>query len=351
MFYLINLLILIIYYFIIVGRDTQSQNKRKRFAIIACIHIVLFRGFSDPFDYVDADNYLMTFDYIKDSSFFEAIININMFTHMGQGYLFLNWIVSRFTDSYFVFTFVCSLVGVIPVVWFYYKSGQKLLFPLLVYLTYPMMFYQGFGVLRQHLSVAIILLVLYYLGRPKYSIPLALVACLMHTSGIVILPFLFFHRIKLTTLLNVKGILLSLIFLFLFRYFMWSILSLMPKYMEIVSEVSDNNIAPVAWMGAILFMFLLDHKRNLEWTDLEKKIMSFFLYGFVISICCLGLSGMGRFTICFYYVIPLVSMMIIKRTQSGAIAFSVYAINVVITLIMLYYSVPVHNYNYKFFWE
>lgn len=351
MFYLINLLILIIYYFIIVGRDAQSPQKRKRFAIIACIHIVLFRALSDPFSYVDTELYDEGFKSISAMSFEEAILQVNYYTNWGHAYILLNWIIGLFTDNSIVMFITASIIAIVPVVFFYYKSGQKLLFPLLIYLAYPMMFYQGMGVLRQHLSVAIILMVLYYLERPKYSLPLAIVACLMHTSGIVILPFLFLNRIKLASYLNAKGLFLSIAFLVIFRYSMWSILSFMPKYMDIVSEGSDNNIAPIAWMGSILFLYLLDHRINLSWTDIERNIMSFFLYGFIISLCCLGLNGMGRFTICFYYVIPLASMMIIRRAKSGSIAVSVYAINIAITLIMLYYSVPVHNYDYKFFWE
>lgn len=351
MFYLLNLFILIVYYFLIIGRDKDNAEKRKRFAIIACIHIVLFRALADPYCFVDTGLYDEGFSSIADMNFHEAILQLNYYTHWGHAYILLNWIIGQFTDNSIIMFIVVSIISIVPVIFFYYKSGQKMLFPLLVYLAYPMMFYQGMGVLRQHLSVAIILIVLYYLGRPKFSIPLTIIACLMHTSGIVILPFLFMYRININKYLNLKGFIFSAMFLVLFRYSMWNILSYMPKYMDIVSEGSDNNIAPIAWMGSILFLYLLDHKRNIEWLDLEKKIMAFFSYGFVISLCCLGLNGMGRFTICFYYVIPLASMVITRRAKSSAIVFFVYAINIAITLIMLYYSVPVHNYDYKFFWE
>lgn len=351
MWYIFNLTLIFFYYFLIKVKCPKPGEARKLFAIMVGIHIFLFRALANPFDYVDTGNYEMAFSSIREMSLKECILEINPFTHMGLGFVFLNWLVSRFTDNYIFFSIICSFIGVIPVIWFYYKSNQKMLFPIFMYLTYPAMFHQSIGVLRQHISVSIMLIAIFYIDNLKKSMPFSLLSCLFHTSGIVILPFYLWKKLEINKIRSSKFLLCSLSFIILFKAAMWDLLSYLPKYEEIISDGSENNIIPVLWMSAItLFTFFIPIKK-MNYSGIERNIVSFFFYGLLISICCIGLNGMGRFTICFYYIIPLASLIFIKSHYTPVVRYGIYISNIFITLIMLYFSVPTHNYNYTFYWE
>lgn len=351
MAFFINLCVVFIYYFIFTVVYRHEPDKRnKLFAIVVGMHAVLFRALADPYIFVDTEQYHKGFDDISAMTLRESVFQLNFYTHWGQGYLLWNWLISRFAEDYHFLYIATAIAGVSTVVWFYYKSVGNVLFPMIIYLAYPMMFYQSCGVLRQHFSVAFILLAIYYLDNYIKSIPLAVMACLMHTSSIVFLPFFFWNKINLKNFSFAILVPLILICLVVFREVMGFILSFMPKYEEIVgSSTESSNMFPVLWMSPIVVISLLCklYKKNIK--QLQSRILSFLYYGFAISIFSVGLSGMGRFTICFLYIIPVASMIIWKYNKNFKLIL--IAINVVAVIIQVYFSAAVKDYNYLFLWE
>jgi hypothetical protein len=237
------------------------------------------------------------------------------------------------------------------VIWFYYKTAPKMLMPTIIFLAYPMMYYHGFYVLRQHLSIAFILLAIYYIDEWKKAIPLALVAAFMHTSGIVVLPFFIWHRINFKRHTTFKLIALIVLGLVIIRFSMVYILSLMPKYEAIVQEEDVSNRLPLIWFSCVALASLYNKTYSKITLNIEKIVMSFFYYGLLISIFCVGLSGMGRFTMCFLYIVPIASVIITKYSRDKLLNILVILANVIVTLLHLFNSVPTHNYEYTFFWE
>lgn len=354
MAYLINLFFVIIYYFII--SDLYRNNIEKRnmcFAIIVGIHAILFRALANPFNYVDTELYDEGFRSISQMTFGEAILQVNFYTEWGTGYVLFNWIISRFTtDSKYLFM-LASALSIIPVIWFYFKTSKNLLPTVLIFLLYPMMYLMGFGVIRQHMSVAYILLALYYVDRLKISLPLALLGFSLHTSGIVFFPFYLLKKIDFSKIKVGKLALYIIIILSICRLSMNYALAYMPKYEKIVgADRFDNNVVPAVWMGTLLLLAISSRINRRLSTSLEKDIFSFFIYGTAIAIFCIGLPGMGRFTICFLYIVPTFTSFFYSYGNRG-IRNIANIINIAIITRQLFYSITKEssNFDYSFFWE
>jgi hypothetical protein len=318
------------------------------------IHAVLFRALADPFNYVDTGGYAVAFRDFAKWSFHDLVIDTNNYSDWGRGYLLWNWLLSKISTDQSTLFIGSAVLGVTPVVWFYYKTAQKMLFPILVYLAYPMMYIMGFGVLRQHLSVAFILLAVYYIDEWKKSVPLALIAAFMHTSGIVIFPFYLWKKINLNNRISLKLGCYIVIGLIAIRLLMGYILSFMPKYEMVLQGDVTSNRLPVIWFSCITIASLyLRTYKNVQ-RRVEQVVISFLYYGLLISIFCVDLPGMGRFVMCFQYIVPVASAIIIRYSKSLSMNILVVLANVIVILFHLQaadFIIDVNYNNYTFFWE
>lgn len=357
MAYLINLLLVPIYYNILKGvrkkKAILQSNKTSNLAFIitVCIHALLFRALANPYNYPDGSTYAEGFYYIANMTFQEAILSINIFTHWGTGFLLLSWISSRVVSSFEFFTIVLSILTIVPIFWFYYKTSYKILGVAMLFLIYPMMYYMGFFVLRQHLSIAFILLSLYYLEERRKSIIFIFIAVSMHTSAIVFLPFYLWKKIDFGKAVGFKFITYSIIAFVVCRGLMSFVLSYLPKYEEILSDGSDNNFIPAIWFTIISLCIVKSGILRCDLTIVERNILSFFLYGTFIAVFSVGLSGMGRFTICFLYILPVVLSILSFYCKDKGLKQLCWCITVLITMRQLYYTLGTVNYDYSFLWE
>lgn len=350
MAYLINLLIIPVYYIIIASAITNTEKRNKLFAIIVCVHATLFRALANPYNYVDTDLYDEGFVTISGMTFQEAILSINYYTHWGQGYLLFNWLLGRITsDSTFLFV-TSSILAVLPVIWFYYKASFRLLLPTLLYLSYPMMYFMGFGVLREHLAVPFVLLALYYIDKLRISIPLAITAFFFHTSAIIFIPFFFWRKINFSSKNRGKIVIFIFIIVLVMRLAMGYVLSFMPKYEEITqSTESQNNFIPVILFGLIsLYISAIDFRKK---GKLFGNIQSFTYYGLAVSLFSIGIPGLGRLTIYFLYVMPVaVSLYLFFCKDLVKKSFLLLCI-LLIYARQIYYFLEVKSMAYDFFWE
>lgn len=350
MVYLINLIVVVLYYVILGILCKDAVKRRKMFATMVCIHAVLFRALANPFNYVDTTGYADAFANIGDMTFRDAVLRVNYYTSWGQGYVLLNWLVSKVSSDFQVFYMVSAALGIIPVIWFYYKTAPRLLFPLLIYLSHPMMYYMGFGVLRQHLSVAFILLAIYHIHSLKKSIPLAFIACMLHTSGIVLIPFYFWNRIKVNQRFTFKFVMILTIGFIVFQGGMRLILSFLPRYLDVVKADEVGNRLPMIWFACITIASLYTKTFQKVQSKVELMLLKFLYYGLLLSVYCVGLAGMGRFTLCFVYIAPIVSMIVVKYSKDQMVNTLVILSNIIVVLV--FYFVQEHyDLAYSFYWE
>lgn len=352
MFYLLNLLLVPIYWCIIYHLNGARKKKHNLFFGIILIHAVLFRALANPLNYTDTEGYAIAYENIATYSLTEALTSI--YGAWGVGYVGLNWLLSRVSSDPYLLFFFLSVISVGGVLLFYKKTSYGLLASIMLYLTYPMLYYMSFGVVRQHFSIVFILYSLYYFDRFKISITFALTAILMHTSAIVFIPFYIWRKIDLRKK-NAVVVASTVISCFVaMRLLMGVILSYLPRYLDegFGSEGEANNSLPIILIGFTLFLLNLSKASKRLSSKMETNIYSFMLYGLAVSLFCFGLKGAGRFTLPFIYVLPVVITYIKKYGFNKSIYYYCYLISFFVFIIWrIYASYDPTTYDYISIWE
>lgn len=352
MFYLINLLLIIVYYLIIKNTNRIKPEKSKKvFAILVGCHAILFRALANPFNYVDTEGYASAYEDLAEMSWIEFLFYSK---EWGVGYVFINWVLGHISSDYTLLFVFMSIISVGPVVWFYYKTSHDMLLTMLFFLMYPMMYYMGFGVIRQHVAVAFVLLALYYSHSIKISLPLVLVACSFHTSAILVLPFYIWQKVNIQNKGFAAYVFLLVGGLLVIRFTAPMILSQLSsnRYDEALAVGDNNNIVPVLYLGSMVLMFYLNGFSNKQMSIQEKNIVSFIMYGVIIALFSTGMEHLGRTTLYYMYVLPTSFTLLSKYNRNLSTINNIYVMLAFLLLIIqLYLSYSPEKYVYTFFWE
>ena len=313
MTYFINLLFVPFYYYIIQALFRRKEKSQMIFFIVVGIHAILFRALANPFVYTDTFRYTYAFDDIGTMNYKDAILSINQWTGWGQGYVALNWIISRFTSDPNYLFIVLSVLSVGGVIWYYSKNTTVPLITMLLYLMYPMMYIMGFGVVRQHLAMVFILWALYFANNLKISIPLAIIAVLCHTSSLVFFPFYFLRNIGITKFNSIKLIIFSIIGFLLVSWGVTLGISLASRYEEVLTEEGDqNNIVPFIMIASVVLMFLITGAVRKIKDMRDSYIVRFMIYGVIIAIFGMTVPRAGRLSLSFIYCMPVALSLLYK---------------------------------------
>lgn len=356
MTYLINFLLIPVYY-ITIKIVCRNRNKcNKYFVIVACIHAVLFRALANPYNYVDTEGYALAFSNISSFNLKELFSPIsNPYWGWGIGYVLLNWMIGQFLEQPVFLFIIVTFLSLLPLFWLFYKLSDNVFLTVLLFLSYPMMYLMGFGVLRQHIAVTYVLLALYYVDRMKISFPLALLALSFHTSAIVFLPYYLWRRIPFRQM-NLGKVFFYITFgCVLGRAMMHPILSSFSRYSDLLAiNENSNNIVPVLILGglvALAFCGGLNHKLY----GIKNDFLNFCVFGLAIALFGIGLPGMGRLTIYFLYAatiaVTFLNIYSLKlKTINNAYLICLFLL-IVIMLIKDINDKFGFNYSYSFFWE
>ena len=353
MIYLINLLLVPLYYLVL--RMTMPRLKANQaFWWVVAVHAILFRALANPYNYVDTDNYANAFRILGNWSLKHTVIDQNAFTDWGRGYLLYSWVVSRFTHEPKTFFFITSIVAVGGVMLYYRKTAYTALAPVLFYLAYPMMYIMGFGVIRQHLAIPFLLFALYYIEKPKRSLLLIVIASLIHVSSIVFIPFLLVHRLMKKLAFSEVAVIFILFFI-VARFFIAVVLSYLPRYELYLQAKSDNNTLPALIIGLLLVLLYEASVFTQAIGKNDRNLLQFLLYGFALSVFCIGLPFGGRLTLPIIYLVPTVLSLLY---QYGSRYKDEYHLGVVCLFALLCVSLYLNIRNgdtqllrYSFFWE
>ncbi len=334
MFCLFNLLLVPLYYLIIRQTNKDRRKADNFFLKVVCLHAILFRSLADPFNYTDTVNYAQAYEDISGMTFAESLTC--PYISWGLGYVVLNWLLSRISsDPHFLFI-VLSIVTVGGVMCFYKKTSYAYLLTVLFYLTYPMLYYHSFGVVRQHFSIVFLVAALYNIDNYKLSVPLAIVAALMHTSSLIFLPFFFWRKLKFERMPLAFYLIIATVVFVGFRMVLSVVLGFLPRN-EDFAEEGSSNIIPVVVFGVTAFLMHLSGASKRLNTETEKNLFSFLLYGVALSLCCSGLSGGGRLTMVFMYVIPVLLTYLKKYTRQKAVWYYGYCFALFCLVVLLLY--------------
>lgn len=350
MVYFFNFLAVIAYYVII--KICKKRNNKKLFFIILSIHAILFRVLSNPYNYVDTLVYANAFESIATSSLKDTLSSTDTYIDWGIGYVLLNWIIGQFSHNPQVMFAIMAVIGILPVMFFYYKNSYTLLLPVVIYLMYPMFYYMGFGVIRQHISVGFILLALYYSDKIKISLIWAFLALSFHTSSLVFFPFYVWKRLNKGGRNIRTNLFLIASIVILVKLFLGNIMSSLDRYQHYYGvKSSENNIVPVIFLGSFLLVvwYVKIHKK-LNTTN-DVNLYKYLLYGFALSLVGIGTYGMGRMTLCFMYALPPAITLLNKydRKEPLVALYKIVVLALVVYILIGTYNK--HPYAYSFFWE
>ena len=357
MIYIINFLLVPLYY----GLFRLLLPKRKAdkwFIWIFAVHAILFRALVYPFDFVDTYGYANAYHNISFCNFSQAVLMDNRYTGWGRGYVAINWLLSRFSRNYMLLFILLSVGTVGGTVWFYAKTSYSYLLTAILYLLYPMLYLMGFAVLRQHLAAVVILLALYNIKNYRVSLPLALLAVLLHTSAIVFLPFFLWRKLKFKRLHSVEIMALTVVVVILMRLLVGYILNVVGLFSSgrntnFGSQSISSNIMPVIIIGIPVVLALASGLfYRCRGRDYEN--LNFLAYGFAISLFGIGLYGAGRLTLYFLYVLPVaVTFLGYYCRDLRVVSNLCIAVIFALTIRQVYYMHTswALSYDYKFYWE
>lgn len=303
MIYLINLLLALLYYMVL-RLALPRQNANQAFWWVVVVHAILFRALANPYNYVDTLNYANAFRTISHWSLKEAVVDTNQYSDWGRGYVLYNWIIGRIISDTKVFFIITSVLSVAGAMLYYKKTSYAILAPVLFYLAHPMLYLMGFGVIRQHLAIPLLLFALYYMEeKPKTSLCMVIVAALLHTASIVFVPFYLLHKmVKRWSFVEAGAFFLT--FFIASRFFITMVLSYLPRYGTYMQAKSSNNSLPVLIIGFTLFLLYEAKVFDRVKRGRDHILLMFMLYGFALSLFCVGLSFGGRLSLPAIYVLP-----------------------------------------------
>lgn len=335
-----------------------GQNKaesKKKFAVATCLHAVFFRALANPYNYVDTGWYYRGFYEMSAMKIDTLFSTYNPYIDWGVGFDFLIWCIGHFSHNPVSLYIIVALLTLVPLYNFFYKTSDNLFLTIIIFVLYPMLYLHGFGVIRQHLAVTFVLLALYYIDIRKISIPLAMLAISIHTSAIVFIPYYIWRILPFKKMAMKKALFYICCSVIVGRMMLSSILSSLSRYSELLTsgEVA-NNIVPVLLIGGAVFVGFLG-KMNKKLDGIRNELFNFSCYGLAIALFGIGIPGMGRLTLYFIYVIPvLVTFFPFALQKYKNIGVS-YVILLFILIVILR-AIDLNgknsfNYNYSFFWE
>lgn len=350
MTYLINFLSVLLYYLVI--KYVCKRHANKIFFIVVTMHAIIFRALANPFNYVDTDNYAMAFDYIASMPFKEAASPLNVYADWGLGYVLFNWLIGQISNNVQTLFAALSVVGLFPVFYFYYKTSNSLLFTVVIYLLYPMFYYMGFGVIRQHVAVGFVLLALYNADNLKHSVLWALLALSFHTSACIFFPYYAWRYINKGNKSLWKSVILIVLVVVVLRTALGGILMSLERYRSLASAQTEaSNIVPVVFLGSLLLLFyILNGYKQLR-CGTDKNIWDFMLYGFALALVGIGIYGMGRMTLYIMYVYPVAITLLSKYSRERVLISNYKYVMLCLVIYLLYSSYSTQPYAYSFYWE
>lgn len=341
MVFIINFLVVILYYVFL--RVCVPQYYNKFFAVVVAIHTVTFKALADPYNFVDTQGYVIAFKNLAHIPFEDILLGKCVYIDWGYGYVLLNKLVACFTNNQYLLYVSFAILGIPPVIWFYYKTSYSLLFSVLMFLAYPMLYRMGFGVVRQHLSIAYLLPSLYFIDKPKKSVLLALIATSLHTSSSLFFFYYVWRYIyyrlnsRQMKVLYIVAVAVGVKLLFSVGTLLFS------RYTSYAMTEGNNNYSPALLIGLfVYFAFLNYHYLMLDKQD--EEILCFMTFGFSMALGSIGLP-LGRFTLMFMYVLCSAFTIFKKYSCGSMLKYSVWLM--AFTLITLWQMSDARLENYE----
>jgi len=183
-------------------------EKRERIiCVLFALQLFLLLALRSSLLGDDLDNYSAGFEYISTLSFSDLLSRFSFFRmalleppfSYESGFVFLNWIVASLGGNFHVFLVVCAAINILCLAHFLWHFSSNCVISYSLFMALGMYSY-CFGILRQSLSIAIIMEMIIAIDKKKLcrSLIMFLLAFLIHRVAIISLAYLFFRDWRIT---------------------------------------------------------------------------------------------------------------------------------------------------------
>ena len=333
---------LILAYIIYLGSPKEDDIKDKLFFAYALILLVFFHSFIDSDSVPDVPVYKNVFDRLASKPLIGAFFDDDE-SEYGEnfevGYKFFLSLVGQIWQNINFFLFINSVVLCFLYLKYFRKYSPLFGFSVLLFILLP--FNQSLFVLRQHLSLAILLLSYDYIIEQKFwkFLLVVIIAMMIHMSSVVFVPVYFLYKVKkkkpLFILLS-AGLLMALTV----RYVL-SLVSVILANSERYSSYSDDISVGIATKGLIMLIVFFCYCWTLRgriWEDgIHRLVFTLSLWGTLFNLV-IGEAGAGRIFLSYYFVmliqIPLIIVNIENKVFKLLFVFGTIACFAIFTYVI-----------------
>lgn len=229
---LIYLLVFLIVEILAVLSCKKESSKKFKIAIYPALIVIILSIFGGLRDLTIGTDVL-----VYGSNWFEIATNfsslssyINYIDSSDVGYLFINYVVSRFTSDVNMFLIVLQIIcnGLVVATLYKYRDKVPFWLSLLVYLC---VFYcRTFNILRQAIALSLVFYAIRFLdeNRPIRFIITVLIASTFHFTAIVSLIIILFRKIcELSPRFKTMFVVIIVIITFIIVFFIKDMISIL----------------------------------------------------------------------------------------------------------------------------
>lgn len=336
-----------------------GKKKHLYFMLCATVHILVIHAFRDPFIFPDNEGYASIYDKLSYYKNWRDVLGFTEihFSGLEYGYMYLNYFIACISKNHDpeVFFITTSCIMVLSMMFVVYKTSKFPLVSVLMYFTYPAVFYQSMYVLRQHLACCLIIFAIYFMDKKYISIILALLAVSFHTSAIYILPYYVWRLFFIKKISIDKIIGYGIVFVIFMRNGMYVLLRNIERYESYAEGEESSSYLPIILLATIFISIFVTGSYAKIKDFHDKEFVIYLSFVILISVVILGVHGGGRFANYFMYSLPLVVPVLLKYNTKETL-FNYVCLTVVAVVIFylnyigykrgIYFAL-----DYKFYWQ
>lgn len=303
MIYVINMLLILVYAFIL-KPDRGTGKNQKAFCILVGIQLTCISGFQYGVG-TDYESYLRIYETVQGLDWEDLI---HYYYWNEPIFLFYTKIIAvLFKENFIPYFFGMALVTVLFLMKAIYERRENTVWTVYIYLSLGL-FYVSMNQIRQMAAISIVLYSIRFIEErnwKKYVIWI-LIAAGIHNSALIMLPCYFITMFKLQSRKKTMGILivLSICVYFLSPFIVDKVL-VNTQYGHLLSRhlgETDNMVINLLFRSALLVGCILYIKPVLEKNKKYVTIYGISIIAIIFQILSVYAASAARITTYFYAV-------------------------------------------------
>lgn len=360
----INVLLIFLYaiFFKFVWISEKSEIWLNR---IIASQLFFILGFRYQFVGTDTLNYYNAYNNIANLGFGDIVHN----SYQDKGYVFIQWIVSRFQVEFQSFLTILAFINLVILAFVIEKYSQNIFLSWILFLSLDFYgFY--FNGIRQALAMTLLFLSFHflYVKKIKTALVIWLFAVTIHFTAIIFGIIFILYKIQIN-INNIIILLLSLIIMYYFRLDIAQMFVNSFKEGRYLKEISGSIGSVGTTFVIICICIIINFYTNPPWKD-ENQLNKLFTCFLVVAAIVQSLSAISYvFTrlnyyffifiiICFPYILSNINGKKLKFSESQwKIFYKLLSIFLIIICVVYYIpKIEPENSNngilpYYFMWE